>query len=74
MKHYQNSYCKGAWLHDFRAMREYSQGVLERCTRCGVKMFFKHQGNNAYYLSYHLRSALQVDDPLFAHEYPNFNG
>lgn len=53
-------------------MKEYPQGILERCTRCGAKMLFKHNGNNAYYLSYHLRSALQPDDALFAHEYPNF--
>jgi len=73
MTKYQNSLCDigNYWLHDFRYVEETKSGILERCSRCGVQMHFPHNVNNAYYLSYHIRSAIQPGDPLFFREYPN---
>lgn len=72
--HYQNSLCgsSGLWLHDFRFIRETPEGILERCTRCKKQMHFPHNVSNAYYLSWHIRSALQPSDPRFRKEFPNF--
>jgi len=46
------------------------QGLLERCSRCGMQKHFKHHTPNAYYLSYHIKSALQTNDPMYLKEYP----
>lgn len=68
---YRNSICKNNYLHDFRQVKETDIGFLERCTRCGKQVHFPGNVSNDYYLSYHIRSALQARDPLFHHEYPN---
>lgn len=69
----QKSQCKNGYLHDYRQIREYPKGILERCTRCKKQIFWPHTTPNHEYLAAHLRSALQPDDVLFAHEYPSFN-
>jgi hypothetical protein len=68
-KRYQNSECRNNYLHDFRQVQRTTQGYLERCTRCGKQMHFPYDTPNAVYLSYHIRSALQANDPLYAREY-----
>lgn len=67
---YQNSHCLGGFLHDFRQVKTYKGGVIERCTRCGDQMHFPMNTPNDVYLSFHIRSALQTSDPLYYHEYP----
>lgn len=67
---YRNSICRNNYLHDFRQVKETDTGFLERCTRCGKQVHFPATISNHMYLSYHIRSALQVGDPLFHHEYP----
>jgi hypothetical protein len=57
---WQKSKCpSGLWLHDFQITRYFGDGVEEICSRCGQVEFFRHRDPNDYYLSYHLRSALQ---------------
>jgi hypothetical protein len=68
---YQNSECRGGYLHKYRIINEYNGGLVERCERCGDKQFFPSNTPNYKYLSYHIRQALQVDDPRFLREYPN---
>lgn len=68
---YQNSLCKENYLHDFRQTQHTTKGIVERCTRCGTQMCFPTNVPNHIYLSYHVRSALQPNDPLFFREYPN---
>lgn len=68
---YQNSLCKENFLHDFRQVKQTKEGYLERCIRCGEQIHFPHTVPNHVYLSYHVRSALQPNDPLFFREYPN---
>jgi len=68
--HYQNSECIGNWLHDYRIVKEWSNGIEERCARCADCKFFPYNVPNDVYLSYHIRLALQPSDPYFAHEYP----
>ncbi len=70
MRRYQNSYCKNGYLHDLILIKQTSTGVLERCSRCGFRKHFPHDTPNHIYLSFHIRSALQSNDPLFAREYP----
>lgn len=70
-RRYQNSNCRNGYLHDFLQVQETSQGFVERCRRCGKQMHFPANVSNHYYLSYHIRSALQPTDPLFFREYPN---
>lgn len=67
---YQNSICRNNYLHDFRQIQETNKGFLERCTRCGKQVHFPGSISNHVYLSYHIRSALQPNDPLFHREYP----
>ena len=68
---YQNSECLNYYLHDFREVGQAKGGFIERCTRCGLTMHFPGNISNNEYLSYHIRSALQINDPLFHREYPN---
>lgn len=68
---YQNSKCKGGYLHKFRQVTQTERGFLERCERCGKTMHFSHDVPNHYYLSYHIRDVLQDNDPMFYKEYPN---
>lgn len=71
---WQKSKCKKqGWLHDFLTVKEYSQGVLERCDKCKMTKFFSHTVPNHVYLSYHLRSALQPSLARFNKEYGNNN-
>jgi hypothetical protein len=67
---YQNSVCRPGHLHDFIPQGIVKEGLLERCTRCGKQMHFPFNVPNHIYLSFHIRSAIQRDDPLFAKEYP----
>lgn len=70
---YQNSFCGigNYWLHDFKPVQDTPYGTYERCTRCGSGMHFPHDVPNHIYLSYHIRSVLRADDPLFTREYPH---
>lgn len=70
-RRYQNSICRNNYLHKFKSLGETHKGFLERCTRCGKTMHFPGNISNQLYLSYHIRSALQTNDPLFFREYPN---
>lgn len=68
------SKCKGIWLHRFTIQSQYSQGIVEQCQICGIRVFFPIQNGateNNLYLSYHLRQLLVPQHPLFAHEYGN---
>jgi hypothetical protein len=69
MRKYQNSYCRGSWLHKFRTVQEFPDGAVERCERCGLQKYFRLEAK-LIYLSYHLREILKPNDPLFIHEYP----
>jgi hypothetical protein len=65
-----NSECKiKGWMHDFRIIKTYPDGVLERCTRCKEKHYFKNNVSNTHYLSYHLRATLQPWDKRYKKEY-----
>ena len=72
-KRYQNSLCKRkGWLHKWEQLKLINGGSLERCERCGDKMWFPAaRGYNTRYLSYHIRSILRADDPRFKKEYPH---
>lgn len=61
--------CHGLWLHDFLLTDQFENGVVEVCTRCGLRKFFHNQVNNYEYLSWHLRSALQKSNVRFSKEY-----
>lgn len=56
-------------LHDYRIINQLSTGLLERCTRCGDTKHFPHNTPNHIYLSYHIRSSLQRNEPRFNIEY-----
>lgn len=70
---YQKSECVRGWLHDFRHVQVLPRGVVERCLKCKLQVFFPHNVPNHIYLSYHLRSALQPYDPRYQHEYQRQN-
>lgn len=57
-------------LHNFSSLEQYKDGLVERCTRCGLKMFFPPDTPNHKYLEYHIRQALQPNDPRYHIEYP----
>lgn len=67
---YQRSLCKRkGWLHDYRLQTQYMHGVVEKCEKCGDRKYFPLDIDNATYLSYHIRSAIQLTDERFEHEY-----
>ncbi len=72
MNRYQKSECRGGYLHKWLQLEIIKEGSLERCERCGLKMWFPAaRGANTKYLSYHIRSVLQSSDPRFKKEYPH---
>lgn len=64
-----NSMCGGGLYHDYQIIRSTVDGVIEQCSRCKDRQFFRHNVNNSHYLSFHLRSALQKRDIRFNREY-----
>jgi hypothetical protein len=66
---YQKSICKGDYLHLFKITAQTSEGLLERCSRCGLEMHFPNDTPNWKYVEYHIRNILRADDALYAHEY-----
>lgn len=66
---YKNSICRNNYLHKFIQVKETDYGFLERCMRCGKQVHFPGNISNHAYLSFHIRSALQVNDTLYQHEY-----
>lgn len=66
---WQNSLCWGGLLHDYRQKDENEVGIVEICSKCKNKKFFKYDEPNRTYLSYHIRQALQKEDPRFYKEY-----
>lgn len=74
---YQKSVCseKAGLLHDYKFLYSISKGVIERCVNpgCGDKQMFPHNIPNNEYLSRHIRSSLQVNDPLFKPNFPLFD-
>jgi hypothetical protein len=57
------------FLHDYRIVRTYPNGVLEVCRRCKRAQYFKNDTPNHVYLSYHLRAILQPYQPRYKKEY-----
>lgn len=57
------------YLHDYRIIRTFPHGVIEGCIRCKDKIFFRNDVPNKIYLSYHIRSTLQRENPRFNKEY-----
>ena len=70
---YLKSECLAGYLHKFSIIQELRGGLVERCERCGIKMFFPHNTPNWKYMETHVRQALQANDPRFKKEYPNIN-
>jgi len=66
---YQNSVCSLGQLHNFLQVKETKYGVLERCKKCGKQIHFKNNTPNHIYLSYHIRSALQINHQMYKKEY-----
>ncbi len=66
---YQNSVCRGHFLHKFKQITITDRGSLERCERCGMQKMFVNGMPNHIYLSFHIREVLRADDPLFNREY-----
>lgn len=71
---FDNSKCRGNWLHRFELVGMSDKGVLERCLICHKKVSHRMVDgsiNNKRYLSFHMREGLQKDHRLFAKEYPD---
>lgn len=70
---YQNSVCKGGWLHRYIIKRSYKNAVEEICAICKDRKIFSQDTPNRIYLSYHLRESLQPSRGLiFQREYPQY--
>lgn len=68
---FQNSYCYENYLHDFDIISVYENGVIEICSRCHIKKFFRD--SNRDYLSYHIKQILGPSNPRFKHENASTN-
>jgi len=67
----KRSQCKNSYLHRWEIVQVYQEGVRERCEICNKVKFFKTNIANKDYLGFHNRQALQPNNKLFTHEYPN---
>lgn len=67
----EKSECNGSWLHRYRIVKQYDNGIVERCDICQDEQFFHKKIPNYEYLAFHQRQALQKDNPRFIKEYPN---
>lgn len=68
---FRNSLCLGQYLHRFKIVEEYPEGVLENCEICHKSKFFKvieGKLNNQEYMNYHFRNALPSFHPYYEHE------
>lgn len=65
----QESLCSNGWMHRYRIIGTYSEGVKEMCEICKDIQYFPATVPNYEYLKYHLRSALPRFHPRFKHEY-----
>lgn len=66
------SLCIGTWLHRYIIVRQYGDGIEERCQICGDQQIFKMidgRADNLEYIDYHMRQVLFPQHPLFHHEY-----
>ena len=64
-----NSECCNGFMHDYEIKEYYPIGLLEVCSKCKDKQFFKNNIPNHIYLSYHLRVMLNKTNPRFYKEY-----
>lgn len=70
----KNSECEiPGFLHDYQITKTYPDGVVEVCTRCKDRHFFRNTVPNHVYLSFHMKLLIQKDDKRFTREYPYFN-
>lgn len=70
--YWQNSYCRGGFLHRYEIVQEFPEGILEMCEICKDRKFFKlvnGQTDNLKYISYHIRQALPPTHKQFIKEY-----
>jgi len=70
---WDNSRCKGIWLHRMSISRQWPDAVEERCEICGKAKVFKvfdGKADNLEYIAWHIRLALPRNHKLFSHEYP----
>lgn len=68
---YQNSVCKGNFLHKWLTIKYTEKGELVRCERCGDKMHLRQDMPRHIILSFMIRSVIQESDPLYKREFPN---
>lgn len=71
---WDNSKCKGTWLHNFNLVAQYENAVKEVCDKCGKsKVFSIKDGriNNLEYIAYHIKQVLVPEHKLYSHEHPN---
>ena len=71
---YDESVCKGPWLHRFVLRRQREDWSEEVCAICHLRKFFKVRNgrvDNYKYLKTHLRQALQPWHNRFVKEYGN---
>lgn len=66
------SRCRGSYLHKFATMVAMSEGVLERCLKCGKKHIIKlvkGEPNIVEYSRWHMREFLIPQHRLFLKEF-----
>ncbi len=61
--------CQSNRLHHYKIIRVINGGLHERCLHCGDHQFFPHNTPSWKYIEYHIREALQTNDPMYEIEY-----
>lgn len=66
--YWQNSLClEELYLHDFQILEVHKEGIVEICSRCHLKEFFKD--DNRTYLASHIKQVLQPNNIRYIHEH-----
>ncbi len=65
----KNSICRHNLYHDYQIVRTTENGVVEMCTKCKKRVYFRNNVPNIVYLSHHLRSMLRPGNYKYLRHY-----
>lgn len=69
---WDNSKCKGIFLHNYQIIHQYPNAVKEICNRCGKMTIFRIENgriDNNHYIAHHIRQMLVPQHKLYGNEY-----
>lgn len=63
------SECVAGFLHEYRTVKQFPEGMLDVCRKCRTAKFFRNDMPDHLFLSHNLRMAIQMDHPRYHKEH-----